>query len=118
MAELYDASCEVDKPLTTKQELRYLSWIVKRIMRLSEPSKAWLMSFCADELGMRHQQARCSTGSLIHDFDGGQFCKDCGLRPGIQAPRSGRPSWSCTTDGVTEPCGDCDGCRYDRRTTR
>lgn len=20
-------------------------------------------------------------------------------------------SWSCTRDGVTAPCGDCDGCR-------
>jgi hypothetical protein len=20
-------------------------------------------------------------------------------------------SWSCTRDGVTEPCGDCDSCR-------
>lgn len=24
------------------------------------------------------------------------------------------PEWHCTTDGVTEPCGDCDGCRYDQ----
>lgn len=45
-----------ERPLTTKQELRYLSWIVKRIMRLSDPSKAWLMSYCADELGMRGQE--------------------------------------------------------------
>jgi hypothetical protein len=27
----------------------------------------------------------------------------------------GRPPWHCTTDGVTEPCGDCDGCRYDEQ---
>lgn len=23
-------------------------------------------------------------------------------------------SWHCTADGVTKPCGDCDGCRYDQ----
>lgn len=22
-------------------------------------------------------------------------------------------TWSCTTDHVTSPCGDCSGCRYD-----
>jgi hypothetical protein len=24
-------------------------------------------------------------------------------------------AWHCTTDGVTDPCGDCDGCRYDQQ---
>lgn len=26
--------------------------------------------------------------------------------------------WHCTTDHVTEPCGDCDGCRYDQQLER
>lgn len=27
-------------------------------------------------------------------------------------------AWYCTTDGVTSPCGDCDGCRYDQAVAR
>jgi hypothetical protein len=26
--------------------------------------------------------------------------------------------WHCTRDGVTTPCRDCDGCRYDRAKQR
>jgi hypothetical protein len=33
--------------------------------------------------------------------------------PSTTAWQPGDP-WHCTTDGVTSPCGDCDGCRYDQ----
>lgn len=33
-----------------------------------------------------------------------------GLDPAMCRMPDGR--WSCTRDHVTEPCGDCDGCRY------
>jgi len=33
--------------------------------------------------------------------------------PPDRIQRSYRPdgTWSCTREGATEPCGDCDGCR-------
>lgn len=43
--------------------------------------------------------------------------KNATLDSSAQVGTTGRQPWSCTTDGVTEPCGDCDGCRYDAATT-
>lgn len=40
--------------------------------------------------------------------------------PEVECPPNcpARATWSCTRDGVREPCGDCDGCRYDASVRR
>lgn len=47
------------EPGTVRQELRSLSWIVKRVLRLSPAGKTWLMSFLQDELGLRPKRCSC-----------------------------------------------------------